>query len=257
MLSNVLSEIESFEEGRYDNELRLNAFIGSKTGEYIDLKDAVIKTPEEYISLWVKGLKSAYKDSINTGRDPRHQRIYSLLTGDFPNFRKYFRLFLEGSFLKHYEEHYKAKPKIDESEYWFGNNGDEFGILVTPRFKNGEWENDKSEVRHFSHPYWTIAHALETGFVYMKEDRKRTFSTVANYLQFFRDIVRRTKSKYQLELADASIRYVESHEIPNEVPLLIPEVRYDPLKKTQIQAGFLDHQPVDNAKVWRGNFPLE
>ncbi len=53
----------------------------------------------------------------------------------------------------------------------------------------------------------------------------RTFSEISDYLQFFRDIVRRTKSKYQLEIADHYIDYVNSHDTPMSIPILIPELR--------------------------------
>ena len=34
---------------KYDNELSLNAFIGSKAEKFLDLKNEVIKSPEEYV----------------------------------------------------------------------------------------------------------------------------------------------------------------------------------------------------------------
>jgi hypothetical protein len=241
----VFAELAAVEGGKYCNELSLNAFIGSKTDDYIDLTEAVINSPLEYTSKWIAGLKKAAAASRLTGSDPRHRRMLDLITGNkFPNFKRYLSLFLEGSFLKHYEEHYKAKPKIEESEYWFGNNDDEFGLLVTPRFARGNWENDKSEIRHFSHPYWTLAHLLETGLCYMGENKKRTFTDLNDYLQFFRDMVRRTKSQYQLEIADRYIAYVQKHEDPLSVPVLIPELRYDPFKtKHEHRLDFLIVNP--------------
>lgn len=240
----VFLELASFESGRYCNEGSLNAFIGGRADDYINLKDEVIQTPMEYQSKWLKGLKKAYSKSKETRADPRHARMHHLINGSYPNFKKYLALFLEGSFLKHYEEHYKAKPKIDESEYWFGNNADEFGLLVTPRFVNNVWENDKSEIRHFKYPYWTLSHVLETGLCYMGEGKIRSFSTLGDYLQFFRDVVRRTKSKYQLDIADRYIYYVKAHPIPLSIPMLIPELRYDPFKnKHQHRLDFLIINP--------------
>ncbi len=229
--SKVFTELAQFEGGRYCDEASLNAFIGSKAAEYIDLKDAVIKTPMEYKSRWLTGLKRHAEEAQAQGTGPRHIRMLELTTGNYPNFKKYMSLFLEGSFLKHYEEHYKEKPKVEESEFWFGQNNDEFGFLVTPRFKAGQWENDKSEIRHFARPYWTISHLLETGLCYMGEDRRRTFSTVDDFLQFLRDLLRRTGSPHQLAIADKYIDYVTKHSDQLSVPVLIPELRYDPHKK--------------------------
>lgn len=240
----VFAELAGFDGGRLCNEASLNAFIGSKTDDYIKLRDDVIKSPMEYVSKWLAGLKKAALAAAITGTDPRHLQMQELVKGKYPEFKRYLSAFLEGSFLKHYEEHYKAKPKIDESAYWFGNNDDEFGLLVTPRFVGGQWENDKSEIRHFRHPYWTLSHVMEVGLCYMGEDEIRTFSEVSDYLQFFRDLVRRTKSKYQLDIADRYITYVQEQGEPLSVPLLIPELRYDPFqRKHQHRLDFLIVNP--------------
>lgn len=239
--SKVFAELAAVEDGKYCNEASLNAFIGSKTNDYIKLTEAVINSPLEYKSKWIVGLK---KMAALPGSGPRHRRMHALMGGNYPNFKRYVSLFLEGSFLKHYEEHYKIKPKIEESEYWFGNNDDVFGLLVTPRFAHGGWENDRSEIRHFSHPYWTLSHLMATGLCYMGEKKTRTFTRLSDYLQFFRDLVRRTKSEYQLEIADRYISYVESHAEPLSVPMLIPELRYDPLKvKHEHRLDFLIVNP--------------
>lgn len=240
----VFEELRDVEDGKYCNEASLNAFIGSKSDEYLNLHEDVIKTPTEYVSRWLTGLKKATATSKITGTDPRHVRMHTLVTGPYPSFKKYVNLFLQSSFLKHYDEHYKTKPKLDESSYWFGNNDDEFGLLVTPRFNAGQWENDNSEIRHFKHPYWTLSHVMETGLCYMSEEKMRTFSKLEDYLQFFRDLVRRTKSKYQLEIADRYIEYVSEHEDPLSIPILIPELRYDPFKnKHEHRLDFLIINP--------------
>jgi len=230
----VFKELADIEGGKYCNELSLNAFIGGKTADYIALPDEVISTPMEYQSKWLSGLKESAAVSSSSGRNPRHVRMYELVTGDFPSFRRYLAVLLESSFLKHYEEHYKIKPKIDESEYWFGNNDDVFGLLVTPRFYAGQWENDKSEIRHFRHPYWTISHVMATGLCYMGESRMRTFSNIGDYLQFFRDMVRRARSPLQLAIADRYVELVNNHADPGSVPLLIPELRFDPHKNRHL-----------------------
>lgn len=246
----VFRELKYFEGGRYCNELSLNAFIGSKIDDYIDLRNDVIKTPLEFISKWLKGLKLAAHESAKTNTNPRHQKILKLLNANKPNFKKYVSLFLEGSFLKHYESHCKVKPKIEESEYWFGNNSDEFGLLVTPRFVGKQWENDKSEIKHFKYPYWTISHVLNVGLCYLNENKKYEFSSVSDYLHFFERTVRMSKSKYQLEVAKRYIDFVNNAEEPDSIPLLIPELRYDPFKKLhEHRLDFLIINPWNMSKI--------
>ena len=40
-----------------DTELKLNAYIGSKAADFIDLKHEVIDTPQKYILKWLEGMK--------------------------------------------------------------------------------------------------------------------------------------------------------------------------------------------------------
>lgn len=246
----VFKELKTFDNGRINNEASLNAFIGGKIDDYIDLRSDVINTPMEFKAKWLNGLKKAYKESVSTGTEPRHQNMMMLLKGSNPNFRRYVDIFLEGSFLKHYEAFCKVKPEIEESEYWFGNNADEHGLLVTPRFANGKWENDGSEIRHFKHPYWTIAHVLNVGLCPLKSSSKVEFSTLKDYLQFFERTVRMTKSHFQLEIAKKYIEYVEKSDSPGSIPLLIPELRYDPHKiKHEYRLDFLIINPWTMSKI--------
>jgi hypothetical protein len=99
---------------------------------------------------------------------------------------------------------------------------------VTPRFAKGEWENDRSEIRHFKPWYWTIGHVLKTGLVVPGKNSKMPFSTVDDYLNFFENVlVRHSKSPYQSDLAARYSTYVRAAADPLNVPLLIPEVRYE------------------------------
>jgi len=250
LLDDVFRELSEIEEyRRYLTETKLNAFIGSKTGEYLALNDEVILSPVEYKQKWIKGLKDKCTIARMTNSNPRHIKLFKLLKGDYPSFKKYLLLFLEMSYLAHYEEHYKMKPKISESEYWFGNNNDVFGLLVTPRFRNGYWENDKSEIRKFKYPYWTLSHVLETGLCYMNENKIRSFNSIDEYLQFFRDMVRRTASQYQLDIADRYIDFVNANATPGAVPVLIPELRFDPLKaRHKYRLDFLIVSPWSMSK---------
>lgn len=120
----------------------------------------------------------------------------------------------------------KGRP-FEEAEIWIGQNSADYGLLVTPRFANGNWENDKSEIRHFKPRYWTIGHVLETGLVIPGKNSTIPFADVDSYLNFFENvIVRHSKSKYQINLAERYSAYVSALPDPANVPLLIPELRY-------------------------------
>jgi len=179
-------------------EASLNAKIGSKADRFFDLKNDVIRSQEEYVNIWLQGFKKEADegDSVAIAWLER-----SIRASD--EFKRYLILFLKRSYLKHYESLSKTRPKVEQSVLWIGQSNAEYGLLVTPRFRNSQWENDKSEIRAFSEGYFTIGHVLETGLVIPSRKRKFTFSDVDQYLMFFRDLfVRNSGSQYEYEIAD-------------------------------------------------------
>lgn len=228
------------------NEASLNAKIGSKNDEFFDLKNEVVNTPEEFINKWLKGLKAR----INSSHSPNHKWIMDMVK-KHESFKKYLILFLERSYLNHFEELSKNRPNPSQSELWIGQTNASYGLLVTPRFKNGEWENDKSEIRAFKQGYWTIGHVMETGLIIPGKNKVFKFTDIEQYLLFFTDtLVRNSGSKYEYELAEYYADFVRASGKPLDVPLLIPEFRYLGLEKNhQYRLDFLIINPYTLSKV--------
>lgn len=105
------------------------------------------------------------------------------------DFRDYLYLFLQRTFLRHINSYTKARPKIEESEIWIGQNNADYGILITPKFNGENWGNDKSEIRHFNKKYWSIGHVLETGLLVPFSKSKFKFKTTEEYLNFFKNVI--------------------------------------------------------------------
>ena len=233
------------------NEASLNAKISSKADEFIDLKNEVITSPEHYASLYLDGFENSLS---TTGYLTAYDELYDTLKRSKAA-QEYLLLFLERSYLKHYDELSKRRPKVDEAAIWIGQNAADYGLLVTPRFANGDWENDKSEIRHFRPGYWSIGHVVETGLVIPGKDKRMRFSDVDAYLDFFENvIVRHSKSKYQVELADRYAAYVRAAVDPLAVPLLIPELRY---KGRALQHRYrLDFCVIDPHTMQKTGFEL-
>lgn len=207
-----------------DSEASINAKIGGKADEFIDLKNEVITSPEHYASLYLDGFSGSLSTSnFRTSFDD----MYDLFNASKAA-QEYMLLFLERSYLKHYDEYSKRRPSADEAEIWIGQNSADYGLLVTPRFVNGAWENDRSEIRHFKPQYWTIGHVLKTGFVIPGKDDRIPFADLNTYLNFFENVlVRHSKSPHQIALAERYSAYVRTSADPLAVPLLIPELRYE------------------------------
>jgi len=240
LLPTVLSEVG------LESEQSLNAKIGSKNDKFFDLKHDVIYSQEEFVSRWIEGLKiSALKDDVHA-----HVRLWLDLKRH-KTFREYTVLFLKRSYLKHFDELSKNRPSVEDAAIWIGQNNAHYGLLVSPRFKNGEWENDKSEIRVFSKAYWTIGHVMATGLVIPGKNRTLKFSDIDQYLLFFQDtLVRNSGSKHEYEIAGHYCDYVRKQEDPELVPLLIPEFRYAGLQKMhRYRLDFLAINPYTLDKI--------
>lgn len=204
------------------NEGELNAMIGHKTGLVIDLKNEVINSPDHYVALWMEG----FKELLEKGAPGGFESFYALAKKSSV-LRRYLTLFLQRSYLNHYQELCKRRPSVEEAEVWMGQNKSDYGLLVTPRFKRGAWENDQSEIRHFKPRYWTIGHVLKAGIVVPSSPEIKEFATIDEYLWFFEHVlVRDAGSSYQTAIASMYSDFVRSAADPLDVPLLLPELRY-------------------------------
>lgn len=219
MLPQVLAETG------YNSQQSLNAMIGGKAAEFIDLHHEVILSPDAYAALYMKGFKAAM--SSTGGFQNAHRTNYETLKASAAA-QKYFMLFLKRMYLNHCDELSRKRPHLDESVIWIGQNKADYGLLITPVYRAGQWVNDKSEIRHFPKRYWTIGHILTSGLVVDGDPDRIMFSNVEAYLAFFKHtLVRASGSPYEKAIAQLYIDFVRAAEEPENVPLLIPEYRYE------------------------------
>jgi hypothetical protein len=154
-------------------------------------------------------------------------------------------------YLKNYTSYSKNKPPFEKAYYWFGLNNIEYGLFITPRFKNGEWENDKSEIRKVTYKYWSIGHILKTGLVIPNTNRKKTFNNLDELLSFYlNELVRSAGSKYQNTIAEYYCEFVKKNDNPEDLLFLFPELRYlGKMKKHQYRLDFAIIDEIGQKKV--------
>lgn len=229
----------TFNEAKPDDlksqALSLNAKIGSKNNQYLNITNDVITTPDQYVSMWFNGLLN-HIEVVDKGVEENRAayNFQQLLIAD-ADLMEYTILFLKRTYWRNCYSISKIRPTPEEATLWIGQKNAVYGLLVTPRFKNGNWENDVSEIRHFKKDYFTIGHILETGLVIPYENEKIEFSSVEDYLKFFKNVlVRLSGSPYELEVANLYCEYVRNSSNPYKVPLLIPELRYNGLENNHI-----------------------
>ncbi len=234
------------------NEQSLHGLIGHKNEKFIDVRNEIIYSEEQYVTLWLSGLLEAVKTIPKYFRDDDNTKYYiyrQIQSNSY--FRDYLYLFLKRTYLRNINAYTKAKPKIEESEIWIGQNNADYGILITPRFNGNNWENDKSEIRHFDEKYWSIGHILKTGLLVPFSNDSFQFKDAEDYLNFFANvIVRNSGSKYEYEIAKKYKNFVLNHSDPNSIPLLIPEFRYRGLsKKHEHRLDFMIIQSEELNKI--------
>lgn len=233
------------------NELKLNAYIGSKAADFIDLKHEVIDTPQKYILKWLEGMK------IKSSETNRANNIFEDLHDENkPYFKKYVHLFLTRSFLKYYNELSKVRPNVNDAHLWFGSNDNFYGFFITPRWNpvKEEWENDNSEIRVVQFKYWSIGHILETGLCIPNKNEKYTFTKISDFLNFYMALIRQTKSPYQIYIAEQYISYIRQHPKPEDLPLLIPEMRFEGKDKKHLYR--LDFMIINASTMEKTGFEI-
>lgn len=240
-----------FVQTNYKTDHSLNGTYGGKFAEYIDIKNEVIDTPEQFRSLYFQGFLRALEGLGKFARPGNPYFDAFVHYRDNKVVREWLNLFLERTFLRNYESLSKVRPTIEESVMWIGQENASYGILVSPRFNDNQWENDKSEIRHFKPLYWSIGHILETGLVIPGEDDKIEFKDIEQYLSFFKNtLVRNSGSVHEKEIARRYCNYVKESEHPMNIPLLIPELRYGGInKKHKYRLDFTVINPYNMSKV--------
>ena len=95
--------------------------------------------------------------------------------------------------------------------------------------------NDVSEVRRKKFDYWTIGHVMETGFVDPENDEIVKFSTLTEFCQFYKSILKRvSNSLYEKQFFDSYTNYLLESEDYLLEPFMIPELRYLGLEKKHL-----------------------
>lgn len=212
---------------------KMHAHIGRNNNTFVDSVRMQFQSPEDFIARWLDGLKDEVVENSKAiarrrkfGGPKRTVEILpEILKNDF--LREYVYLFLERNFYRNFVERIRAKPEECLWQLWFGPGNLYWGLFISPAHRLGVWTNDKSQMRREQYHYWTVGHVMETGLVVPESEEPVKFSTIKEFIQFYRTVLARvSNSEYEKKIAEMYLGYVESSQVPEEVPLLIPELRY-------------------------------
>lgn len=225
-------ELRRFEGENQKNTIQsLHNTIGSKNNDFAECTRMQFSCPEDFISQWLQGLCIKYGDKINKG--PHGEYRYIILEMlKYPVCKEYIEIFLERNFYRNLNERKVYKPSEELWEVWFGSNKLFWGIMLSPTYRNGRWTNDVSEIRRAKYKYWTIGHILSTGIVQQSSPQRKVFSDLQEFVEFYKnELMSQSLSKYEKAIMERYVDFLEKHENVEEVPLLIPEFRYDGVKR--------------------------
>lgn len=215
------------EEGRPDKQgiISFHNTIGGKNNTFIDSVRTRFISPDDYISQWIDGLLRDYGDKTVYGMP--HLKYITLEMMKDNICKQYIFNFLERSFYRHMNAMMKDRPDEALWELWFGRKDMFWGILITPVKRSNGWTNDVSEIRRVQFNYWTIGHILQTGIVDPENDEIVQFKDPSELIQFYREILKRlSSSSYEKAFMEHYLEYLEDSASLEDVPLLIPELRY-------------------------------
>jgi len=226
---------------------------GGKFAEYIDIKNEVIMSPDHFVSLYLEGFKRVASEARPHSA---HRQNFDILLNS-KAVQEYLFKFLQRVYLRNYTSLNKKRPMDEEAVLWIGQTNANYGLLVTPIYNDfkKQWTNDHSEIRHVDFKYWSIGHILHTGLVIPDKKKKIEFPNLDSYLTFFTEtLVRNSGSNYEMALAEKYCEYVREQDKPEDVPLLIPELRYDGLAKAHKYR--LDFTIIESAELTKVGFEV-
>ena len=215
------------EEGKPDKQglISFHNTIGGKNNTFVDSIRTQFITPDDFVSQWIDGLLREYGNKPVYGLTHLKYIILEMMKDEIC--KKYIYIFLERSFYRHMGAMMKDRPDEALWELWFGNKNMFWGVLITPVKRRNGWTNDVSEIRRATFDYWTVGHILKTGIVDPENDEIVKFNNVPEFISFYRNILKRlSSSPYEKEFMEYYLKYLEDSEPLEQVPLMIPELRY-------------------------------
>ncbi len=200
--------------------------IGSKNNIYADCINNEFPSPDAFYAKWLKGLIDHCGTNIHNGTDgPCRDILIEMLKYDIC--KRYIKIFLERNYYRNYKPRKRYKPEAELWEVWFGENPLYWGIMISPAYRNGKWTSDVSEIRRTDYEYWTIGHILSTGIVTPDNPTPFIFDNLGSFITFYEHIfLRLSNSKYEQQIMERYLSYVQNSDNPYVIPLLIPEFRF-------------------------------
>lgn len=212
---------------------QFHAIIGCRNNDFVDAVRTQFSDPDDFWSRWLRGFRlklesDRLSDIRKYGRVRSNKSVFRLKRIlDDPVVLEYTRLFLIRNFYRQVRERTRAKPDEFLWELWFGGGRGPWGLIIAPAHREGNWTNDKSEMRRADYDYWTIGHLLCEGLVTPESNDRFRFKDFNDLEQFYSLVLsRESTSPHEKNVAQAYVDYLKKSPDLDREPFLIPELRY-------------------------------
>lgn len=207
---------------------RFNGLFGGKNNTYVDSVRTQFTDFNDFYSQWLKGVTDDYITRYGNSRKVSSHN--AMLLKD-PEIENYVRIFLERNFYRNLKERTRSKPDERLWTIWFGYQVI-FGLMIAPKYYDGKWYNDKSEIRRVNYKYWTLGHVISEGLVDHNSDSTFKIKNLVEFESTYISILKQlSNSQYEKEIYDRYIKYLKESDNYLDEPFLIPELRYNGLEK--------------------------
>lgn len=233
----VVNEFDKYSENRKITIKSLNSILSNFKDHVTDIKN------KRYNGF--KGCYGSFMDDFEHGLQQIEDEFYC---GIWKNqtLKEYMILFLEYNFYNQLNERLIVKPDRKLYEIHMGKNRTAGkknirSLYITPRFREGRWENDESEIRRVKFVFYTIGHLLSTGLVMHTDEgmeliKRKCFE---DWIEIFYPT--NELEKDEIQFVECYLEYVRKNKDRiDKIPLLIPQFRFYGLEeKHKYRADFL------------------
>lgn len=198
----------------------LDAKIGSKDVEFANIKRLSFDTAEQFRNQWLLGLYESTNEELKSLFRDKYIRNYILLL-------------LERRFLKKRKMYEKIKLREYEREIYLGENNCVFGVFIAPINIDSEWKSYYLKGLKTPYAYLTIGQILNEGILKGTINTKSFYeaslisvSTREDIIDIYNVFIEKASS-YERKFIEEYIKMLHHEEKWEEIPLLLPEVRFD------------------------------
>jgi hypothetical protein len=210
------NKLKSLEKARQS----LDGKIGDKDVAFANIKKLSFNTAEQFRNQWLLGLYDSDNEELKFLFQDKYIRNYILLL-------------LEKRFLKNQKMYRKIKLKEYEREIYLGENNCVFGVFIAPINTNNIWKSYYLKGLKVPYTYLTVGQIIDEGILKGTINADSLYDADLLRVSSRKDIINiyntfsENASSYERKFIEEYINMLQYEEKWKEIPLLLPEVRYD------------------------------